>query len=352
MEREGVRQKRDPYPDILKGIAIILVVLGHCIQFGSGRIYEGSGTFQSNPLFIWIYSFHMPLFMLIAGYFTAGSLERYSWKECLVHRIQSLVIPIFSWSVLYEIYVWSSAVLNSGVPAWRELPGTWLLYFFSSQWFLWAVFLYTVIVTVGGCLGQYSMLLFVLLYLCTCWIDVPGNFCNLNTYITNWPLFLTGYLVGISKRKRKEKSHGWLEKPAVMVPCFLLYVLFLVRQLTESLQISLLSYRIHYIMIGISGSVTVAAAVWFWYDKTAGHAHGFDKVWNGLSFLGRKTMGIYLITGYLCTEVLRKVPADGFHVKMVLLETVGIMLVSLAVIVVIERIPMGGKCLLGEKAGK
>ena len=31
--------KREKLPDILKGFAIILVVLGHCIQEGSGYFY-------------------------------------------------------------------------------------------------------------------------------------------------------------------------------------------------------------------------------------------------------------------------------------------------------------------------
>ena len=31
-----VRKKRDAYLDVVKGFAIISVVLGHCIQFGSG----------------------------------------------------------------------------------------------------------------------------------------------------------------------------------------------------------------------------------------------------------------------------------------------------------------------------
>lgn len=352
MEREGGRQKRDPYPDILKGIAIILVILGHCIQFGSGRVYEGSGAFQSNPLYIWIYSFHMPLFMIVAGYFTEGSLERYSGKKCLVRRLQSLVVPILSWSILYEVYVLIGTLLNGEAIAWKELPGAWLLYFFSSQWFLWAVFLYTVIVAAGRCLGKYSIPVFVLLYLCTCRIDVPGNFCNLNTYITNWPLFLAGYLAGALKRKRKEKGHGWLKKPALAIPCFLLYMLLLGRQLTENLQSSLVSYRIGYIVIGISGSMTVAAVILVLYDKTADCGHGLDKVWNGLSALGRRTMGIYLISGYLCTEILRKVPAQDFHVKLALSETLGILLVSLAVILILERIPFGRKWLLGERAGK
>ncbi|MFK2101644.1 acyltransferase family protein [Bacteroides fragilis] len=47
-------QQRIEYVDYMRGIAIILVVIGHLIQF--------NGFPTSNPVFEFIYSFHMPLF--------------------------------------------------------------------------------------------------------------------------------------------------------------------------------------------------------------------------------------------------------------------------------------------------
>ena len=62
------KQARIKYWDLLKGIAIFLVVWGHTIQYG------GSGSiFFDNKAFIFIYSFHMPLFLLISGYFLCCS---------------------------------------------------------------------------------------------------------------------------------------------------------------------------------------------------------------------------------------------------------------------------------------
>ena len=46
--------KRVDYLDYAKGIAIILVVLGHIFSGGNIKTY--------------IYSFHMPLFFIISGY--------------------------------------------------------------------------------------------------------------------------------------------------------------------------------------------------------------------------------------------------------------------------------------------
>ena len=50
----GQENKRSLALDIAKGIGILLVVLGHCAQVVA-------------PIKQWIYSFHVPLFFLIAG---------------------------------------------------------------------------------------------------------------------------------------------------------------------------------------------------------------------------------------------------------------------------------------------
>lgn len=69
-----LNEERDETFDVLKGIAIILMIVGHC-GFTSFRTF--------------IYSFHMPLFFLVAGYFLK---RRPLWKEiCLSTR--RLIIP-------------------------------------------------------------------------------------------------------------------------------------------------------------------------------------------------------------------------------------------------------------------
>lgn len=65
---EAIISKRNSYLDIAKSLGIILVVIGHCIQYGSGSLYFEKELYFYNILFKFIYSFHMPLFMLISGY--------------------------------------------------------------------------------------------------------------------------------------------------------------------------------------------------------------------------------------------------------------------------------------------
>ncbi|EOJ9894194.1 acyltransferase family protein [Escherichia coli] len=81
---------RDVKIDFLKALATLLVVVGHCIQFSDI-------DFDNNLLFRVIYSFHMPLFMCIAGFLF---VEKDKVINELVKKAKLLLVPFFSWSVV------------------------------------------------------------------------------------------------------------------------------------------------------------------------------------------------------------------------------------------------------------
>lgn len=69
--------------DILKGIGILLVVLGH--------------TGISGLPYTYIYAFHMPLFFFVSGCF----YKAYPFKEILKRRSKSLLLPWVSFATLF-----------------------------------------------------------------------------------------------------------------------------------------------------------------------------------------------------------------------------------------------------------
>lgn len=70
--------KRDTSIDIAKGIAIVLMVVGHCDQL------------IPHWLFRTIFSFHLPLFFFFSGFFF--STKRTIWEECK-HSAKALLVP-------------------------------------------------------------------------------------------------------------------------------------------------------------------------------------------------------------------------------------------------------------------
>lgn len=76
------------YIDIVKGIAIFLVVLGHTIE---------PGGFVAKSIF----SFHMPLFFIIAGYLFNFEKYDHNFREFFRGRIFRLLFPYFVSAFLF-----------------------------------------------------------------------------------------------------------------------------------------------------------------------------------------------------------------------------------------------------------
>lgn len=77
-------QKRVYWLDSMRALAIYLIVLGHVLN---GR-----------SIWIWIYSFHVPLFIIISGYLFNG--VRYRFFEFFKKRFFMLMIPYYFFSLL------------------------------------------------------------------------------------------------------------------------------------------------------------------------------------------------------------------------------------------------------------
>jgi len=75
IKQDPVSLNRILWLDALKCFAMFLVIWGHVIQYGVTDYLE-------NDIHIGIYSFHMPLFMMISGFF-AGNIAKYSFGKFL-----------------------------------------------------------------------------------------------------------------------------------------------------------------------------------------------------------------------------------------------------------------------------
>ena len=110
--------------DLLKSIAIICVVVGHVHLFAYPQGNPEDWTYRV------IYSFHMPLFMVISGLLSARLFERPIIRT-IVSKFRRIIIPCIVWQVVTCLLIYS---FNKGA-------------IFNEYWYLKCLFL-CVILTV------------------------------------------------------------------------------------------------------------------------------------------------------------------------------------------------------------
>jgi fucose 4-O-acetylase-like acetyltransferase len=125
---EALSDKRDHHIDALKGLTIMLVLIGHSVQISDVN-------FDNNLLFRVIYSFHMPMFMFLSGFILLTQFG-YSFLNYIKKNTVRLVVPFLFWYFIsYVIVCFHHDV--SFVAYFLDLaksPGRGL-------WFLWVLFL-------------------------------------------------------------------------------------------------------------------------------------------------------------------------------------------------------------------
>ena len=138
-------QKRLIWADSLRGILIVLVVLGHAIQ-----AQLGGGCFD-NHVWNYIYSFHMAAFMAVSGWLSFRANRQPAIigggrLSTFYRRVQQLLIPFFLWSLLklFSLIVFS---LNEVFSILHPDP---------YYWFLWALFWIQVLFMFGDWIAEKS----------------------------------------------------------------------------------------------------------------------------------------------------------------------------------------------------
>jgi fucose 4-O-acetylase-like acetyltransferase len=115
---------RDPWFDNAKYALIVLVVVGHVIGTFRNQVPGGAA------LYVWIYAFHMPAFVFLAGFFSRGAGPGRRHTTSLFSRV---LVPYLVFETLYSSWNWR---LEGGDFAVSLLVPHWLM------WFLLALFIW------------------------------------------------------------------------------------------------------------------------------------------------------------------------------------------------------------------
>lgn len=337
---------RDKYWDILKGITIILVLIGHSIQYAVGGDYFDNKVFLDNTLYKLIYGFHMPLFMFVSGYFFFFSLKKRTMKDVLIKLFSTLYIPILCFSfidaALDGINYSFSGVIDFVIKGIADSRNT--------LWFLWAVIgssLFTSLVKtyIKDAIWVHFLLIVVLYLLPDVGISHYFKFM--------YPFYLLGYYINKEKILSKINDH----LAPIGVVSFILYILLVLLFFNHDVYIyftktSIITaqdkqyqlycdiMRIVIGLVGVTGFYSITRS--FYQKVTEINAYKY------LSDLGMKSMGLYCFQSSLFA-IIPKI--DFLNLIYVNIACYFFILTSLSYILTLisQKISVLNKLLLGGR---
>ena len=219
---------RDFRIDAMKGLAIILVVLGHAMQLYDPRLMN------SLPRLV-IYSFHMPLFFFLSGYVAFASTRKYTAGKLLSKRFKNLVIPFLSWYFIIGA-AWILLFSDIGL---RQYSWTLVDNPIAGRWFLLVLFWCFVLLVLANWLaGRLKILAYPLVLFAPLVIPLmlgqkmDTSLLGLSLVSRVLPFFFAGYLLfeykdGIAGFLRRHKALARSAASAVLLAFPLLIVISL-----------------------------------------------------------------------------------------------------------------------------
>jgi fucose 4-O-acetylase-like acetyltransferase len=341
---------RNRFLDICKFIAIFLVVFGHCIQYGQGIDFLENELYYDNLIFKIIYSFHMPLFMIISGYLFSYSIKRNNSSTIIKNKFKQLVVPLFFWGLISTFVVVISRIINKTELSFIFIIKELIVNFICGPWFLWAVWWCSVIVVIVYKYFKNSPIVFVLGLVLT---FVLPDIYGLDMYKYMYPYFIIAYYFGYYNLYDKYKNVNHFIRCIIIV----LYI-FSLKFYDNEMYIYISGYSIlgenvlnqlyidlYRFYIGLIGSATVLILTSYLYIIIN------DKIKNLFAYMGKNSLGIYLISDYVNTYLLQKITysCSGYSFLRMLVEAIAVIVICLTINNLFKRNKVLNRCLLGGR---
>jgi len=275
--------------DIVKGIAIILVVYGHTAQGMTHRgWWVGPGASFSHTF---VYSFHMPAFFFVAGLFVAASIAKRGSRRFTIDKLKTILYPYLLLAII-------SVALEPLIGRFK----------FETKPFRWNVFL------VNLADGQTSWFLFVLFF---CLM-----LALLTVRIPSWLRFLLAALAGTAVPLTipgvSEVLHEF---------CFVAAGMWVGRRIYDLEQIRLSTAAAGFVVIAALQVVVVyvfgvsVPGRWIYIEAGLTGVAGLfllaklldnNPVGEGLAWIGRASLAVFLLSAF-AQGATREVLLRVFH---------------------------------------
>lgn len=321
--------ERNKKIDFIRGFSIITVVIGHCIQFGSG---PNAGNCLENNVFKFIYSFHMPLFMLLSGYLFYFTCKKRSFLQNVASRFTSLFIPIIMWNIIpFIMYTWHDRPHTFGY-----LFKTYISTMMANSWFLWAIFYCSFAVLIVNHFFKDSPVIYLIGLVLT--FVIPDSH-NLFLYKFMYPYFVIGYFYHKNSYIINEKYPVPLNDTKLLVSSAAIFAALLCFFNTDSYiyttkytllgreVLPQLGIDIYRFTIGLFGSIFIITLLLKLYPKLN------ENITKVFSIIGIHSLGIYMISGLLFHYVLPALTSWIAHINYLIIVIEAVIILGISYLI-------------------
>ena len=275
---------RNKEVDIAKGLGILLVVLGHQVDYFEADLV---GVYR------YIYLFHVPLFFFLSGMFFR---EQENFWNCFKKKFLRLFVPYllanFFFFFVEMIRVWKLGAAYDGELGWKDLwlacAGLWPVLSMLSRptWFILVLFRITLIYKLIQLMtGSRKWLMTII---CAA-IGIIGAVCAPETYMIGQtmvalPFLCAGHLCGVGLLGNKKLFSNACTIAGVVVALPLLYLLSRHQQTNIAVNVY------DNVILMFTGAIIGILAV-LWISKLIVNLPAVTKC---LTYIGQYTLSILI----------------------------------------------------------
>ena len=336
-------KQRLQYFDALKAFTIFLVLWGHCIQY---LLHSDSDS----TIFRLIYTFHMPLFMMMSGYFSFSAIKRGFW-ESIITRARMLLLPVATLSfILAALYMFFRS---------ENLIYKFFYLFGGTLWFLKTAFTCFLLTRLCFLCGRYKYVAIIatLIVSQTDIIYMHRFFYGFTSINIMYPCFLIGLLI------RNYWEYFISHCKQILYISFITFFVMLILFSRDSplstinmLNIELEGFtsrfysRFYELVTGFSGAIFFISLFSKLFNRKIE-----NKMYDTVCYWGQNTLGIYILQFvYLEMLINGLVYFDNtnyfvFNFIIVPLVSLAVLLLCIVTINIVKKNKYSALLLLGEK---
>ena len=208
----GLSEKRcTEYINNLNAILILLMVIGHFTE----QCINGSGVAKS--IFLFIYAFHMPLFLFIDGLTCQHILQ--NKKTVIAHSLYFFLLY-----VVYKVVIFFIKMISTGNASFELLTES------GVPWYVFTLALYYPIAYLIKA-SSYAKRMFILIFsvvlaLICGYCDAIGDFFVLSRSIVFFPFFLAGYYIEEAEKVSRFTGKLWIRVLGAYILLLVLFICF------------------------------------------------------------------------------------------------------------------------------